>query len=128
MTDPISDMLARIRNAVLVNKTDVLVPHSKLKANVANILVNEGYLVAVEEVSLPQRSLKLVLKYVAGQPAIRNLKRISTPGNRRYVKQGELPRVLSGLGMAIISTSQGLMTNKEAKTKNLGGEVICEIY
>lgn len=128
MTDPISDMLARIRNAVMVNKTDVLVPYSRIKAAVADILVREGYIEAVEEESSPFRYLKLKLKYNTGQPAIRSLKRISTPGRRRYVKHGELPRVLSGLGMAIISTSQGLMTNHEAKTKRLGGEIICEIY
>jgi small subunit ribosomal protein S8 len=128
MTDPISDMLARIRNAVLVNKTEVMVPHSKLKAKVAEILVKEGYLEAVEEVALPQKNLKLRLKYEDGQAKLRNLKRISKPGRRHYVKHGDLPRVLSGLGLAIISTSQGLMTNREAKSKKLGGEVICEIY
>jgi len=128
MTDPISDMLARIRNAVLVNKADVIVPYSQLKAGVADILAREGYLEAVEEVSSPWRQLKLKLKYESGQPAIHNLKRVSTPGRRHYVKHGELPRVLSGLGLAIISTSQGLMTNREARTKRLGGEVICEIY
>ncbi len=128
MTDPISDMLARIRNAVLVKKTDVLVPYSKLKNNVAKILEKEGYIASVAEVASPQHSLRIGLKYEAGQSIIRNLKRISTPGNRRYVKGKELPHVLSGLGIAIISTSQGLMTNQEARTKNLGGEVICEIY
>ncbi len=128
MTDPISDMLARIRNAVMVNKADVLVPYSRIKASVADILVREGFLEAVEEAKTPARALKLKLKYESGQPAIRNLKRISTPGRRHYVKHGELPRVLSGLGVAIISTSQGLMTNREARVKHLGGEVICEIY
>ncbi|MDP3986551.1 MAG: 30S ribosomal protein S8 [Candidatus Veblenbacteria bacterium] len=128
MTDPISDMLARIRNAVLVHKPDVLVPYSKIKAGLANIMAQEGYLEGVSEVELPSRSLKLKLRYEAGQPAIRNLKRVSTPGRRHYVKYGEQPPVLSGLGMAIISTSQGLMTNRDARAKHLGGEVICEIY
>ncbi|HBZ36178.1 MAG TPA: 30S ribosomal protein S8 [Candidatus Veblenbacteria bacterium] len=128
MTDPISDMLARIHNAVMVHKTEVLVPHSRLKAAVADILVREGYIESSEEVTSPWRSLKLRLKYKSGQPAISNLKRVSKPGRRQYVKSGELPHVLSGLGIAIISTSQGLMTNREAKIKRLGGEVICEIY
>ncbi|MBI5733848.1 MAG: 30S ribosomal protein S8 [Candidatus Kerfeldbacteria bacterium] len=128
MTDPISDMLTRIRNALLARQTETLVPYSKVKAGLANILQREGYLAGVEEINNPYRSLLLKLKYQSGQPAIRNLKRISKPGNRRYVKSIELPRVLSGLGTAIISTSQGLLTVKEAKQRKLGGEVICEIY
>lgn len=128
MTDPISDMLARIRNATLARKTEVMVPYSGIKAKLAEILVREGYLSAVEEVTAPHRSLKVQLAYRGGQPAIRNLKRISTPGRRTYVKHVELPRVLSGLGLAIVSTSHGLMTNREAKEKRVGGEVICEIY
>lgn len=128
MTDPISDMLARIRNAVLVHKAEVLIPHSRLKASIADILLREGYLAAVEEINSPRRALKLKLKYEGDNPIIHNLKRVSKPGRRQYVKSGELPYVLSGLGLAIISTSQGLMTNQEAKSKRLGGEVICEIY
>ncbi len=128
MTDPISDMLTRIRNAILVKKPEVVVPYSRLKANLAQILVHEGYLESVSEVEAPFRSLKLKLSYQAGQSAIRNLKRVSTPGRRTYAKAPELPRVLSGLGIAIISTSQGLMTNRDARAKKLGGEVICEIY
>lgn len=128
MTDPISDMLTRIRNAALVRKTEVLVPHSKLKASLADILVKEGYIESVEEVAVPSRGLRLKLKYQGNQSAIRSIKRISKPGRRSYVKNIELPRVLSGLGMAVISTSRGLMTNKEARKQHLGGEVICEIY
>ncbi|MFZ5391117.1 MAG: 30S ribosomal protein S8 [Patescibacteria group bacterium] len=128
MTDPISDMLARIRNAALVNKREVLVPYSKLKAGLAQILLEEGYIEQVTEESAPTKSLRLTLKYQKGQPAIQNLKRISKPGRRYYVKQDSLPRVLSGLGIAIVSTSKGLMTNKKARAAKLGGEVICEIY
>lgn len=128
MTDPISDMLTRIRNVIMVDKTEVMVPYSRLKANLADILVREGYLKSVDEVSAPDRSLRLHLSYDKGQAPIRSLKRISKPGRRFYVKAPELPKVLSGLGIAIISTSQGLMTNREAKAKKLGGEVICEIY
>ena len=128
MTDPISDMLSRIRNAILVRKPEVVVPHSRFKAQLAQLLVQAGYLGAVEELAAPYRSLKITLAYNGGQPAIRHLKRISTPGRRFYTKSAELPRVLSGLGIAVISTSQGLMTNQEARRKRLGGEVICEIY
>ncbi len=128
MTDPISDMLARIRNAVLVKKPTVAVPYSLVKARMADILVKEGYVAAVREEAQPYRMLVMELKYDGGQPAIRSLKRISKPGQRHYVKTAELPRVLSGLGIAIISTSKGLMTNREAKEQRLGGEVLCEIY
>lgn len=128
MTDPISDMLTRIRNAGLARKAEVVVPHSQLKARLAEILVHEGYLEGMSEVDSPRRALKLKLIYKEGQPNIRNLRRISTPGRRAYVKSVELPHVLSDLGIAIVSTSQGLMTNKEARAKHLGGEVICEIY
>lgn len=128
MTDPISDMLSRIRNALLARKNETIVPYSTMKAGLAAILQREGYLATVEEVELPRRSLKLKLKYTSGQAAIRKLRRVSRPGRRHYVKTTELPRVLSGLGIAVISTPQGLMTNKEAKQRRLGGEVICEIY
>jgi len=111
-----------------VKKPEVVVPYSRLKAALADILVREHYVESVAEVQAPYRSLKLKLSYQGTQPAIRNLKRISTPGRRTYAKAPELPRVLSGLGIAIISTSQGLMTNHEARQKRLGGEVICEIY
>ena len=128
MTDPISDMLTRIRNGLAVGKTEVMVPYSNLKERLAKILVHEGYLEAVEEVTSPLRSLMVRLKYQAGAPAIRHVARVSKPGNRLYVSKEKLPRVLSGMGIAIISTSQGVMTNKEARQKKLGGEVICELY
>lgn len=128
ITDPISDMLTRIRNGLAVGKTDVVVPYSNFKERLAKILIKEGYLAGMEEVTAPYRSLVIRLKYDKGQPAIRYLKRISKPGNRFYASKEEVPRVLSGLGLSVVSTSQGLMTNKEAKVKHLGGEVICEIY
>ncbi len=128
MTDPISDMLARIRNATMARKADVVVPHSGVKAKLAEILVREGYLASIEEVAAPHRSLKLKLIYRNGQPAIRSLKRISTPGRRSYVKHIEISQVLSGFGLAIVSTSRGLMTNREAREQRVGGEVICEVY
>ncbi len=127
-SDSISDMLSRIRNGLAVGKTEVLVPFSNLKERLVKILVNEGYLAGVEEINSPYRSLLVRLKYYDGKPAIQHIKRVSSPGNRIYVTKEKLPTVLSGAGLAVISTSQGLMTNKEARKRNLGGEVICELY
>ena|SRR3989344_6306310 len=133
MTDPIADMLTRIRNAQAVSKAEVMVPYSNVKFAIAQILEQRGYVNGVQRV--PRASagmafdqLRIVLKYQGKEPAISNLKRISTPGHRVYVAKDKLPVVLNSLGIAIISTSRGIMTNKDAKKKNLGGEVICEIY
>lgn len=132
MTDPIADMLTRIRNALAVGKTEVLVPHSKLKSAIADLLVAQGYLIStasIPGVNHPGSDLKLVLKYrKPGTPAIMKLQRVSKPGARRYVRADDLPRVLNGLGVAIVSTSQGLLTDGEARKRKLGGEVICEVY
>ncbi len=129
MTDPISDMLTRIRNGLAAGKSEVVIPFSTIKERLIKILIREGYLTGVEEIDLPWRSLVVRLKYETdGKPAIRHIQRVSTPGNRAYVSKDKLPQVLSGLGIALISTSQGLMTNKEARRRNLGGEVICELY
>ena len=137
MIDPISDMLTRIRNAAAVHKTEVILPMSKLKYNIAKILEREGYLAAVEIINPPLTknktanfaSLKLVLKYQAnGRSAITAIKRVSRPGRRVYVGKDKLPVVVNNFGIAIISTSSGLLTNKEARAKGLGGEVLCSIY
>ena len=134
MTDPISDMLTRIRNAMAVKKPEVVLPYSNVKLNIAKILKDTGYISDVVKVEKGSASnnydeLKIVLKYLGGkESAISNLKRVSKPGLRVYAKKDNLPSVLNNIGIAIISTSQGLMTNKEAKKKNLGGEIICEIY
>ncbi len=128
MTDPIADMLTRIRNVLPLGKKEVVVPLSKLKLRLAEILQAEGY-IASFHVNEKKRELKLVLRYLpSGKPAITNLRRISKPGRRVYVKHDELPRVLNGLGIAIISTSSGIMTDAEARKRKLGGEVICYIY
>ena len=128
MTDPISDMLARIRNALAAKKVDILLPHSKVKFHIAKILQKEGYLGTVEERKSGKfAELYIELKYENRQPRIQMIKRVSKPGLRVYRKADELPRVLSDIGIAIISTPNGLMTNKEARTRRLGGEVICEI-
>lgn len=137
MTDPIADMLTRIRNASAVNKNEVVLPMSKVKYEIAKILEKEGWIQKVEVVKADVEKnktkafdqLKIVLKYKkSGKPFIKSLKRISKPGLRIYVDKNDLPRVLNNLGMAIISTSQGMMTNKEARKTGVGGEVICEIY
>ena len=137
MTDPIADMLTRIRNSSAVRKHEVTFPMSKIKYEIAKILKEEGWIYDVEVIKTKGKrnksaqfdELRVVLKYKrSGRSVIVSLKRISRPGLRAYVNKDNLPRVLNNLGMAIISTPKGLMTNKEARKKGLGGEVICEIY
>lgn len=128
MTDPIADMLTRIRNASLVHKKDVTLPFSKLKMAIAVVLVREGYIAAAEETKGKPSFLALTLKYTDKQPAIQSLKRVSTPGHRRYVKKADIERILNGFGTAILSTPQGILTDKEAKAANVGGELLCEVY
>lgn len=128
-TDPISDFLTRLRNAQAARHERVLLPGSRLKFAIAKILQHEGYVGDVsEQVDGPKKSLSVTLKYSGKQPMIRSLKRISTPGRRVYRSASELPRVLSDQGIAIISTSAGVMTNKDARRRKLGGEVLCEIF
>lgn len=128
MTDPISDMLTRIRNAHRALRPDVVLPHSKLKESIANILQKEGYIAAVAAEGKAMKTLKLKLKYRGKQGVIEGLKRVSKPGLRRYVAASEIPRVLGGLGTAILSTSEGLMTGVQARKKNLGGELLCYVW
>lgn len=128
MTDPIADMLTRIRNASSANKKEVEVPFSRLKKSLAEIFAREGYLEKVEETKTGKPNLVLTLKYRGGAPAITNIKRVSTPGHRRYTKAKEIGQVLNGFGLSIVSTPSGLLTDKEARTKGLGGELICEIW
>ena len=125
MTDPIADMLTRIRNAMAVNKPDVVLPLSKVKLKIAEILAKEKY---IEKFEKKDNDISITLKYKNRQPAISHLKRISKPGCRIYADFNNLPIILDNLGIAIISTSSGLMTNNEAWKKKIGGEVICEIY
>lgn len=130
MTDPISDMLTRIRNATTATHEEVLVPASKIKENIARILVEEGYVDGyerVEEDSHPY--IKVNLRYSGErEPAISGIRRISKPGRRVYRSATELPRVLGGLGVAIISTSQGVMTDKQARRNRVGGEVLAYVW
>lgn len=130
MTDPIADMLTRIRNAVRVERPFVEMPISKVKRGVADALKREGYIWEWKEVdSQPCNELRLELKYGPnGEQLIRHIKRISKPGRRIYSRAKDLKPVLNGLGIIIISTSQGVMSDREARQKNMGGEVICEVW
>jgi small subunit ribosomal protein S8 len=130
VTDPIADYLTRLRNAVMANHRIVEIPTSNIKKEITKILFDKGYILnyKFEDEGIPG-IIKIALKYhpVSKVPAITTLERISKPGLRRYVNSEELPRVLNGLGIAILSTSRGLMTDKEAKTFHIGGEVLCYI-
>lgn len=137
MTDPIADMLTRIRNAAILGKPEVFIPMSKLKFNIAKILEQSHWVEKVEKTQVASKKnannmfdeIKIVLKYKPdGKSNITSIKRISKPSRRVYVNKDEMPRVLNNMGIAIISTPQGVMTNKEAGKRNIGGEVICEIY
>ncbi len=131
MNDPIADMLTRIRNAQVAKHDAVVLPASNAKKAIAKILLDEGYIKAFDKIDDGlQGQIKLTLKYVNGklQPVIVGLKRISKPGLLVYAKCEELPKVLGGLGVAIVSTSKGLMTDKHARTQNLGGEVLAYIW
>lgn len=128
-TDPIADMLTRIRNALAVNKSTVNLPYSRLKHGVAELLAAQGFVhdVKSEEVAGFKR-LSITLTEPGGNPRINRLRRISTPGRRLYSNVGDLPRSLGGRGVVIVSTSQGLMTDEQARSANVGGELICEVY
>jgi len=130
VTDPIADMLTRIRNAVAVGHERVAMPASKQKVNIARILVDEGFIDRYEVVENGHRSeLELVLRYAERRrPVILGLKRVSRPGHRVYAGARELPRVQGGLGVAVVSTSQGLMPDREARKRRLGGEIVCEVW
>lgn len=126
MTDPIADMLTRIRNALGAQKQEVSIPSSKLKANIAQLLKDEGYITDFSiDAGDGKPVLKVVLKYYQGKPVIENLRRVSRPGLRQYKTKGELPKVRGGLGIAIVSTSAGLMTDRAARKAGHGGEVLC---
>lgn len=130
ITDPIADYLTRIRNAVKANHRVVEIPASKIKKDITKILFEKGYILNYKfEDDDKSGNIKIALKYhpVTKESAIRTITRISKPGLRKYVKSDELPRVMNGLGIAVISTSHGMMTDKEAKQQNVGGEVICYI-
>ncbi len=129
MSDPIADMLTRIRNATRAKKPTVEIPASKMKINIAEILRDKGFIKKFVVVNdNKQGIMKVLLKYVEGESSIQGIEKVSTPGSREYVGSGELPKVLNGLGYSILSTSRGMMTNKECKAQNVGGEVICKVW
>jgi small subunit ribosomal protein S8 len=131
MTDPIADYLTRIRNAILAKHKVVDIPASNMKRDITRILFDKGYILNFKfEEKGPQGNIKIALKYhpETKHPAIKNIKRISKPGLRKYAGKDSLPRVLNGLGVAILSTSHGVMTDKEARQKGIGGEVLCYVY
>jgi small subunit ribosomal protein S8 len=128
MSDPISDMLTRIRNAGRALLPAVELPHSRMKESLAQILKKEGYVAEVSVDGKTIKKLKIQLKYQGKKNVIEGLKRISKPGLRKYVGATEIPRVLGGLGVSIVSTSEGVMTGTQAKKKNLGGELLCYIW
>ena len=126
MTDPIADMLVRIKNALAVRKTSVKLPASKIKLAVANVLKAEGYVLDVRQVGDARKpELEIVLKYFEGKPVIERLERFSRSGLRQYRGKDALPKVLGGLGVSIISTSKGIMTDRDARQHGVGGEVLC---
>ena len=128
MTDPIADMLTRIRNGLSANKTEVSMPLSKVKVSVAQVLKDEGYIADFTSGDIDGKpALTITLKYYNGKPVIETIKRVSRPGLRVYKGKGELPKVLGGLGIAIISTSAGVMTDRAARKAGYGGEVLCAV-
>jgi small subunit ribosomal protein S8 len=126
MTDPVADMLTRIRNAQMVKQVEVKMPASKLKAAIANVLKDEGY---IEDFAVraegAMEELRIGLKYYAGRPVIERIERVSRPGLRVYKSRHDIPRVMNGLGIAIVSTSHGVMTDRKARETGVGGEILC---
>ncbi len=129
MNDPLSDLLTRIRNGQQARKDSVLTPASKLRAHVLDVLQREGYIRGYsEEVLAGQKGLRIELKYFEGQPAIQHLARVSKPGRRVYSGSKELPRIRNGLGVVIVSTPRGVLSDAEAREQNVGGEVLAEVF
>jgi len=131
VTDPIADYLTRVRNAMMAGHRVVDIPASKIKKEITKILFDQGFILSYKfEESKVQGNIKIALKYdkASKAPVIKKLQRVSTPGLRKYVGADEMPRVLNGLGIAIVSTSKGVMTNKKARQEHVGGEVLCYVY
>ena len=129
MTDPIADMLTRIRNALLAKHTECVIPGSKTKKCIAQILVDEGYLSGFEwQDDERQGQIKVDLRYLGDVAAIEGIRRLSTPGQRKYASSGDIPKVRNGLGIVIVSTSKGMMTDRAARKAGVGGELICSVW
>lgn len=127
MQDPIADMLTRIRNGQAANKVAINMPSSKLKVAIANVLAAEGYIESVKVLEGTKPELEITLKYFQGKPVVESIQRVSRPGLRIYKRKDELPKVMGGLGVAVISTSKGVMTDRAARQAGLGGEIICYV-
>ena len=127
MQDPIADMLTRIRNGQAANKVAINMPSSKLKVAIANVLAAEGYIDSVKVLEGAKPELEITLKYFQGKPVVESIQRVSRPGLRIYKRKDELPKVMGGLGVAVISTSKGVMTDRAARQAGLGGEIICYV-
>ena len=127
MQDPIADMLTRIRNGQAANKVAISMPSSKLKVAIANVLANEGYIESVKVVEGVKPELEITLKYFQNKPVVESIQRVSRPGLRIYKRKDELPKVMGGLGIAVVSTSKGVMTDRAARQAGLGGEIICYV-
>ena len=127
MQDPIADMLTRIRNGQAANKVAINMPSSKLKVAIANVLAAEGYIESVKVLEGAKPELEITLKYFPGKPVVESIQRVSRPGLRIYKRKDELPKVMGGLGVAVISTSKGVMTDRAARQAGLGGEIICYV-
>ena len=128
MQDPIADMLTRIRNGQAANKVAINMPSSKLKVAIANVLAAEGYIESVKVLEGAKPELEITLKYFQGKPVVESIQRVSRPGLRIYKRKDELPKVMGGLGVAVISTSKGIMSDKQARKEGLGGEVIAYVW
>ena len=127
MQDPIADMLTRIRNGQAANKVAISMPSSKLKVAIASVLAEEGYVESVKVVEGSKPELEITLKYFQDKPVVESIQRVSRPGLRIYKRKDELPKVMGGLGVAVISTSKGVMTDRAARQAGLGGEIICYV-
>lgn len=127
MSDPIADMLTRLRNGQTANKVDVTMPSSKAKVGIAKVLQDEGYIASYSVAEGSKPTLTIVLRYYEGKPVIDMIKRVSRPGLRTYKAANDLPKVISGMGVAIISTSQGVMSDRAARKAGCGGEIICYV-
>ena len=127
MQDPIADMLTRNRNGQAANKVAINMPSSKLKVAIANVLAAEGYIESVKVLEGAKPELEITLKYFQGKPVVESIQRVSRPGLRIYKRKDELPKVMGGLGVAVISTSKGVMTDRAARQAGLGGEIICYV-
>lgn len=128
-SDPISDMLTRIRNAVAAKKSELVLPHSKFKANLASLLLKEGFISGVNELAGNHKTLQINFKYGPnGESVIGGIKRVSKPGQRIYMPADKLPRANSGFGITVVSTPKGLLTDKQARKDRVGGEVVCQVW